>query len=182
MGKYSGFINKVTFTRASHTLVVTFSIISLLAFAACEPTTTETLGPEAWSQAPEEPGPIELVSRFTTATHAGDWGVSTHLASSQEEAPAFCIAYLDGHAREEDTCVVSERPFEWTDGIYPWTVRATWTGLDGWDDQIVARLAVHAFDEQVQPWPTGPAPWLRMRVISRSSGVCYGLQSWAACT
>jgi hypothetical protein len=131
--------------------LVLFGALALVA-AACGDTVEEPdpLGPEAWTEPPQEPGDIELIGHFTTATHAGDRGVSTH-PDADAPAPSFCIAYRDGTARDRDSCVVGTEPFEWEDGIHPWTVEATWSQLHEWDDALVERLAVHAFDEHGRP-------------------------------
>ncbi len=129
-------------TRASQA-----AVIAIVLFTACAP---EPVGPSAWRQPPEDPGPIELIGHRTTATHSGDRGVSTHPADEVDETPTFCIAYFDDDARDDDTCEVGTEPFEWEGELHQWTVQASWSQLDAWDD-VVDRLAIHAFDDAGQP-------------------------------
>jgi hypothetical protein len=136
---------------ANGLLVRALLVIPFLIIPACTAPDTEPTGPDAWLQAPAEPGPIELIGHYTTETHAGDRGVSTHPDTTTEPAPSFCIAYFDFHAREVDDCFIATEPFEWTDGTYPWTVRAVWANLEAWDAEMLIRLSIHAFDQQGQP-------------------------------
>lgn len=134
-------------TRAGGLTIAIVASMALIATACASPETPRS----AWEEPPEEPGAVELVGHWTTATHAGDRGVSTHPVSDVPQEPATCLAYFDGRARNADTCVVSTQPLEWAGQTYPWTVEATWTALNDWDDETVDRLAIHVFDGDNQP-------------------------------
>lgn len=119
-----------TRSNITHRLARTILATCFLTIAACAPSVIVPLGPEAWTQPPDEPGPIELIGHLLIATHAGDRGVSTYPVSNAQGPPEFCIAYLDGEAREIDLCTISDSPLEWVDGnVYPWTIMGTWTEL-----------------------------------------------------
>lgn len=134
-------------TRVSGLRIAILAPLALIA-TACAPPEIPSSGRE---EPGEQPGAVQLVGHWTTATHAGDRGVSTHPVGDVQEAPATCLAYFDGRARNADTCVVSTQPFEWAGQTYPWTVEATWAALSDWDDETVDRLAIHAFDGDNQP-------------------------------
>ncbi len=127
--------------------IAPLAVLALVVAACAAP---DGRGPDDWPRPPDSPGPVELVGHFTSETHAGDRGVSTH-AEREAPTPGFCVAYLDDEAREGDDCVVDASPFEWAGDTHPWTVRATWSGLGTWDDDTIARLDLHAFDQDGQP-------------------------------
>lgn len=150
-----------SFISIVHLLVRGLFGVSILVITACAAPESEALSPDAWLTSPADPGAIVLTGHFTTETQAGDRGVATHPDTAAEAPPAFCVAYFDFHAREVDDCFISTEPFEWTDGTYPWTVRAVWANLEAWDAEMLVRLSIHAFDQQGQPmayWDGRMAP------------------------
>jgi hypothetical protein len=144
---------KMRFLKLANMLLVrVMFFVPFIILAACAPREEEEMSPPLeWLQPPAEPGPIDLIGHHTTETHAGDRGVSTHPEVTTEPAPSFCLAYFDFHAREVDDCFIVDSPFEWTDGTYPWTVRAVWANLEELDEEMLIRLSIHAFDDQGQP-------------------------------
>lgn len=118
----------------------------IVLMAACDLPGPAALGPEAWTEPPDEAGPVELIGVMTEAIHAGDSGVWL-VPAGRTAPPAFCVAYLDGTARESDNCSVEARPFEWDEDTYPWVIRAWWIGLFVWDEPVT----VHAFDDRGRP-------------------------------
>jgi hypothetical protein len=124
-------------------------VVAALVLAGCE-APVDARGPEDWATPPAGPAEVELIGHLTTATHAGDRGVGVYPDRAAWE-PSFCIAYLDGRARRQDECRIWEGTLEWEGVRYPWTLLATWHRLHDWDDETIARLEIHAFDENGQP-------------------------------
>ena len=122
------------------------AILIVMPVLACG-SAPEPLGPEAWVEPPDRPGPIELIGVMTESIHAGDSGVWVVPVDRAGDPPAFCVSYIEGRAREGDSCKVEPEPYNWNDETWPWAIWGWWIGVFVPHEQV----SMHAFDEQGHP-------------------------------